>query len=171
MSQAQAEQTEWRGHIGPMSHAEVEAFLTTGTLCHLACLKDDSMPYVVPCWFDWNGEAFHLIPRQRSAWAAYLRQRPAVALAISEPMPPYRKVEVEGTAVIIEEPNIGGRWVAIARTMSLRYLGEHGPDYLEPTLAQPRWLIRVEPTRVRTWQGVGWHPRYVVAESDAGGRP
>ena len=44
---------------------------------------------------------------------------------------------------------------------------EHGPDYLEPTMNQPRWLIRVEPARITTWQGVGWHPRYVVPEGES----
>ena len=166
---ATAGQTEWRGHIGEMSRSELEAFLATGVLCHLACLKDDGTPYVVPCWFDWDGHVFHVIPRQRSSWATYLQQRPAVALAISEPAPPYRKVQVDGTAVIVEEPNVGGQWAPIARNMSLRYLGEHGPDYLEPTMNQPRWLIRVEPARLTTWQGVGWHPRYVVPEDASAG--
>jgi hypothetical protein len=49
--------------------------------------------------------------------------------------------------------------------MSRRYLGEHGPEYLEPTMNQPRWLFRIEPRRMATWQGVGWHPRYFERES------
>ena len=65
-----------------------------------------------------------------------------------------------GTAELVEEPNVGGAWVDIARRMSLRYLGPHGPDYLVPTLNQPRWLFKVTPTKLITWQGVDWHPRY-----------
>ena len=166
LTRIQAEQKNWRGQIGKMNVRELEAFLATDTLCHLACLKDDGSPYVVPCWFEWDGTAFWIIPRARSAWARYLQQRPAVALAISEPRDPYRKVEVEGKATIVEEPNIGGAWVAIARSMSLRYLGEHGPDYLEPTLTQPRWLVRVDVDRLMSWQGVAWHARYVVETAD-----
>lgn len=158
----QEEQKEWRGQIGKMSREELDAFLATGTLCHLACLKDDGTPYVVPCWFAWDGTSFWVIPRQRSVWAHYLQQQPAVALAISEPVQPYRKVGVEGKATIVEEPNVGGQWVQIARDMSLRYLGEHGPEYLESTLNQPRWLIRVDVDRLTSWQGVAWHSRYVV---------
>lgn len=165
----QEEQTAWRGQIGKMSREELDAFLSTDTLCHLACLKDDGTPYVVPCWFAWDGAAFWIIPRQRSVWARYLQQRPSVALAISEPGQPYRKVGVEGRATIVEEPNIGGKWVDIANGMSLRYLGEHGPEYLEPTLSQPRWLIRVDVDRLTSWQGVAWHPRYVV-DADAAGQ-
>jgi hypothetical protein len=81
-------------------------------------------------------------------------------LCIDEVGPPYRKVMVRGTARIVEEPNVGGRWVEIARRMSRRYLGEHGPLYLEPTLSEPRWLIFVSPQKTTTWQGVDWHPRY-----------
>jgi PPOX class probable F420-dependent enzyme len=158
----QEEQKNWRGQIGKMSHEELDAFLAGDMLCHLACLKDDGIPYIVPCWFTWDGASFWIIPRRRSAWAHYLQERSAVALAISEPTQPYRKVSVEGKATIVEEPNVGGTWVAIAQGMSLRYLGEHGPEYLEPTLSQPRWLIRVDVDRLTTWQGVAWHPRYVV---------
>jgi hypothetical protein len=50
--------------------------------------------------------------------------------------------------------------VEIARRMSLRYLGEHGPEYLEPTLVEPRWLLFVRPLRMTTWQGVDWAQRY-----------
>jgi hypothetical protein len=50
--------------------------------------------------------------------------------------------------------------VDIAREMSYRYLGENGPDYLVPTLNEPRWLIFVKPLNVTTWQGVDWASRY-----------
>ena len=40
--------------------------------------------------------------------------------------------------------------------MSVRYLGPNGPTYLEPTLDQPRWLFKITPTWIQTWQGVGW---------------
>jgi hypothetical protein len=60
----------------------------------------------------------------------------------------------------VERPNVGGRWVEIAKQMSYRYLGEHGPDYLVPTLNEPRWLFFVRPLKITTWQGVDWHRRY-----------
>ena len=69
-------------------------------------------------------------------------------------------VLVKGEAEVIEEPNLGGRWVEIARRMSVRYLGEHGPDYLQPTLTEPRWLLFVRPITIKTWQGVDWPEKY-----------
>ena len=110
----------------------------SGTLCHLARLKDDGSPYVIPIWFERDGQRFYVIPRKNSLWATFIKQRLVVCLAISEPDKPYRKVIVEGNAVLAEEPNIGGQWVPIATSMSRRYLGERGPEYLEPTLDKPR---------------------------------
>ena len=40
------------------------------------------------------------------------------------------KVLGNGKAELVERPNIGGEWVAIATRMSYRYLGENGPTYL-----------------------------------------
>ena len=36
------------------------------------------------------------------------------------------------------------------------------PEYLTGTINQPRWLIKVVPTEITTWQGVGWARRYWV---------
>ena len=75
------------------------------------------------------------------------------------------KVYMEGTATVEEEPNVGGRWVQVAEQMSYRYLGPNGPTYLVSTIQQPRWLIKLVPTTIKTWKGVGWARRYWVQES------
>jgi len=150
----------WRGEIGKLGSADLDLFLGGSLICRLGCLTPDGAPYVVPCWFEWTGREFYIVPRRKSAWARYIQRDGRVCLSIDEDAPPYRKVMVEGIGAIAEEPNVGGQWVEIARRMSLRYLGEHGPDYLEPTLNQARWLIRVTPHKMTTWQGVAWHPRY-----------
>ena len=154
-------QESWRGQIGTLTRQELDAFLAPGRICRLACLRDDGWPYIVPCWYEWDGAGFYIVPRKRSAWARYIQRDSRVCLSIDEETTPLRKVQVLGHGRIVEEPNVGGAWVQIAERMSIRYLGEHGPDYLVPTLNQPRWLIRVEPIKITTWQGVAWHPRYM----------
>ena len=74
------------------------------------------------------------------------------------------KVLVKGQAELVEEPNVRGKWVEVATKMSYRYLGEHGPDYLVPTLNEPRWLFFVRPVKLTTWQGVDWARRYKHAD-------
>ena len=160
MGDAASDEQAWRGKVGKMSAEEMAAFLGEGVLGRLGCLDEEGWPYVVPTWFQHSEEGFYLIPRERSAWARYLERDDRVSLAIDEPTAPYRKVLVKGRAELIEAPNVGGRWVALAKQMSYRYLGEHGPDYLVPTLSEPRWLFLVRPVKVTTWQGVDWAKRY-----------
>ncbi len=151
----------WRGKLGGMTQEEMEAFLAEDAwTCRIACLDDEGWPYLQPVWYAYQDGGYYVIPRERSVWARYIQNDPRVYLVIDEPAPRLRKVAVNGRARIVEEPNVGGRWVQIANSMSYRYLGEHGPDYLVPTLGEPRWLIFVEPIETRTWQGVGWAKRY-----------
>lgn len=158
---------DWRGTIGAIGREEMDEMLAQGIVCRLAVLDDDGWPYVVPVWFEWDPDegVLWVIPRERSAWARYMVREPRVAFTIDTPEPPYRKVAAQGIAEVVEEPNVGGAWVEIARRMSVRYLGPHGDDYLEPTLDRPRWLFRIRPQKLLTWQGVDWHPRY---KDDAG---
>lgn len=151
----------WRGKVRGMTEEEMELFLAQGVTMHLACLQPNGNPYITVCWHEWRDGYFWVIPRQRSQWAEYLKNDPRVSFVVDHEKT-LEKVWGEGEAELVEEPNVGGAWVPIAERMSVRYLGENGPKYLEPTLQQPRWLFRVRPTKTKTWQGVGWARRYWV---------
>lgn len=162
---------DFRGKLGGMTDEERDAFLAGAPLARLACLKPDGSPYVIPVWYQWDGESIWFVGRQRSAWCKYIQNDPRIAVVIdSEHSPPDEsgesteipKVFMEGNAEIVEEPNIGGRWVQVAEEMSYRYLGPNGPEYLQGTIKQPRWLIRMTPSNIKTWQGVGWARKYWV---------
>ncbi len=157
-----SEAESWRGKIGKLDGADLDAFLSQGIVARVATLDEQGWPYVVPAWFEWepNEGIFWLIARKKSAWATHMQNDARVALSIDDEGAPYRKLQLQGRAEIVEEPNVGGAWVEIANRMAVRYLGEHGPDYLVPTLDKPRWLIKIVPERVQTWQGVDWAPKY-----------
>ena len=148
----------WRGKIGRLSATEMLSFLQEGHLGRLGVLDDDGWPYVIPVWFEFSDGGYYIIPRARSRWAKFLQREKRVSLCIDDPA--MRKVLVKGEAEVVEEPNLGGRWVEIGKRMSVRYLGEHGPDYLEPTMNEPRWLFFVRPIQTTTWQGVDWASKY-----------
>jgi general stress protein 26 len=148
----------WRGKVGRLSEEEKNAFLGEGQLGRLAVLDDDGWPYVVPVWYEYSDGGYYIIPRARSRWAQYMKRDNRVSLCIDDPA--MRKVMVKGEIEIVEEPNVGGRWVEIGKRMSVRYLGEHGPDYLEPTINEPRWLVFLRPIETTTWQGVDWAMKY-----------
>jgi nitroimidazol reductase NimA-like FMN-containing flavoprotein (pyridoxamine 5'-phosphate oxidase superfamily) len=155
------EDQSWRGKIGRLEQEELDAFLSEGHLARLACIDENGWPYLVPVWHEWDGSGFWVIPRAKSAWAVYLKNDPRCAITVDE-TGTLRKVIVQGAAQLVEEPNVGGRWVEIAERMSLRYLGENGPKYLAPTLDKKRWLFHIDPQRLWTWQGVDWARRYKV---------
>ena len=157
---------------GAMATESIEEFLEKGMTLRLACLKPNGDPFIIPCWHQWEkkegcthgkecGCTFWVIPRSRSKWAEYLKNDPRVSAVIDD-VNSMEKFHFDGTAEVVEESVIGGKWVGIAAKMSIRYLGPDGPKYLGPTLNQPRWLFRLTPTRVRTWQGVGWAKSYWV---------
>jgi PPOX class probable F420-dependent enzyme len=146
-----------------MSRAALDAFLAEPWIARLGCLDQTGAPYVVPTWYEWDGSAFWLVPRARSAWATFLQRDPRVCLCIDEEGGAHRRAQVRGQAEVVETPNVGGQWVAVAERLAARYLGpQGGPQYLVPTLDRPRWLIRVRPEQVTTWSGGGWHPRYLT---------
>ena len=155
---------EWRGRVGGMSEEEMEAFLAGGSVMRLACLDDGGDPYCVPCWHEWRDGYFWVVPRQRSKWARYLQRDGRCAFTVDVPET-LEKVIGKGVAEVVEEPNLGGQWVEVANRMAVRYLGPNGPSYLVPTLNQPRWLLKIKPTRIQTWQGVGWARSYWVQET------
>jgi nitroimidazol reductase NimA-like FMN-containing flavoprotein (pyridoxamine 5'-phosphate oxidase superfamily) len=160
---------EWRGKVGRMSEEEIAEFLATGVVARMSCLDDEGWPTVVPTWFQYRDGGFYVIPRERSAWARYLIADPRCSLVMDE-SGSQRKVLVKGMAELVEEPNVGGRWVEIATEMSMRYLGPKGPQYLEPTLNEPRWLFFVRPLKITTWQGIDWPARHKHYEWGETGR-
>jgi nitroimidazol reductase NimA-like FMN-containing flavoprotein (pyridoxamine 5'-phosphate oxidase superfamily) len=149
----------WRGKVGKMSQAEIDAFLGRVALCRLACHDDEGWPYVVPTCFQYKDGGFYIVPRARSAWAAFMKHDPRVALVIDDANSQQR-VSVQGRARVIEEPNVGGAWVAVANDMVRRYLGGIADDYLDSASDEPRWLFFVEPVTMTTWQGVDWAKKY-----------
>jgi nitroimidazol reductase NimA-like FMN-containing flavoprotein (pyridoxamine 5'-phosphate oxidase superfamily) len=152
----------WRGKVGVMSDEERDEFLGGGNLARIAVIDDNGWPYVQPIWFHWDPAegVFYVVARKKSAWALHMKNNPKVALTIDGENRPYKKVTVQGAVEVIEEPNVGGQWVEIAKKMSVRYLGEHGPSYMTPTLDKPRWLFKIVPTFLSTWQGVEWANKY-----------
>ncbi len=162
MTEQESVKVDWRGKIGGMDPDEVTEFLNLGLLTRLATLDADGYPYIVPVWHEWDPEegVFWIIAREKSRWAKMMIDNPKVAMSIDEDKSPLRKVFVQGLVETVEEPNVGGAWVPIAERMSVRYLGEHGPDYLIPKLGNNRWLFKVTPVNFVTWSGVDWHDRY-----------
>jgi hypothetical protein len=55
---------------------------------------------------------------------------------------------------------LAGEMEAAARRMARRYEGADGDRYIDESLDWPRVLVRITPTRIRSWGDPDWHPRY-----------
>lgn len=146
-----------------LTSQEITDFLRSGVIARLATVKPDGSPYVVPVWQFWDGSAMYVIPRGRSEFVAHLRKEPRVAVSCADDVnPAHTRVLIEGRAEVVEGPvEMTGRMLDIANDMARRYMGPDGPRYLARTAKRPRYLVRITPTRVRSWAGSEWHPRYI----------
>jgi hypothetical protein len=176
-ARAAASLTEFYG--GVMNDEEIHEFLTgpdARWLIKIAVVKEDGWPSIIPVWYQWDGHAFLVIGRKRSAWVHDLIRDPRCGVCVEElePVPPAganRKVLAQCTAEIVEGPAMaaGSKWAAVAAEMAARYMGDVGTRRIAGSESWERYLVRLVPRdgRLSTWQGIDWAPKYF----DKGQRP
>ena len=144
-----------------LTSEQVDKLLAGPIIARLATVKPDGAPYVVPVWEYWEDGAMYIIPREKSRFMEYIKNEPRVAVSCADDVDPdHPRVLIEGTAEIVEGPvKMEGRALDIAREMVVRYAGEPGLAYLESTIDNPRYLLKITPDKMTTWVK-GWHPRY-----------
>lgn len=154
------------GKIGGLTEAEMVAFLTEPWNGRIATVGRDGSPYLTPVWYEFDPAArvFLVVGRERAEWVAHIRRDPRVAFHVADDVhAEHTRVLVQARAEIVEgpvAPAASPRLLELTRRLSVRYLGPDGPAYAEHTLGRPRVLVRLTPTRWRTWTGREWHPRY-----------
>lgn len=143
---------------------KINDFLSQPFIAKIATVRADGSPYVVPVIYNWDGEYIYVIARKRAAWIEHIRRDPRVAVLIDDPKPPHPRVLIEGEAEIV-----GTDWVEMGKKMLEKYMGkEMSQKYIEGTIDQPRWVIKITPKKVTSWiiseeDAVTWrvwHPRY-----------
>ena len=158
---ADQERPAWMGKNAKMSPDEVKEFLAGPVVARLATIDRDGLPYIAPLWQEWDGEAMWLIPRERSAFVPHIKANPNVAVSCAMDGGTYARLLIRGKAEIAAGPALmSGEWLKIAERMATRYLGEHGPEYLVPSLDRPRYLLKIVPATMITWDGVEWAKKY-----------
>jgi PPOX class probable F420-dependent enzyme len=145
-----------------LTNEEIVAFLSRPIIARLGTVKPDGSPYVTPVWQEYDGEAVYFMPRAKARFMKYIKNDPRIALHCAIDEIPFTRVLFEGTAEIVEGPApLEGKLLEMGRRMATRYLGEHGPEYLEDSRERPRYLVKLVPEKVTSWEGVEWHPRYL----------
>jgi PPOX class probable F420-dependent enzyme len=152
--------------IGGLSDAEMLRFLQEPWNGRIATLAPDGWPHLTPVWYEFDAGArvFLIVGRERAEWVGHIRADPRVAFHVADDVhAEHTRVLVQARAEIVEgpvPPSASPRIGELTRRLSLRYLGPSGPAYAEKTFGRPRVLVRLNPTRWRTWTGREWHTRY-----------
>jgi len=142
----------WAGS-GPIEPTELDAFLSQALVASLSYLSADGYPASVALWYDWDGEAFWLVPSPAAEWAEYVRRNPRVSLAVSESTPPLRRVLARGPILPVEDPD-ASQWRSVEGRLAARYARLDAARLLEGRPGQPRVLLRLVPERLIAWRGL-----------------
>lgn len=152
--------------IGGLSDEELVRFLAEPWNARIATIAPDGWPYITPVWYEFEVErrTFIVVGRERAEWVRYIKRGPKVALLVADDIhAQHTRVNVQGIAEIVEGPVVPAenpRLNVLVERMSLRYLGPNGPTCASLTAGRPRVVVRITPTRWRTWTSREWHPRY-----------
>jgi nitroimidazol reductase NimA-like FMN-containing flavoprotein (pyridoxamine 5'-phosphate oxidase superfamily) len=87
---------EWMGKNRKLAQAEIEEFLAGPVVARIATIDENGMPYVTPVWQEWDGEAFWIVPRERSAWVAHIKKNPNVAISCAHDGGTYTRITAQG---------------------------------------------------------------------------
>lgn len=122
----------------PMNDAQVLDFLRAGApTAHLATVRPDGRPHVVPVWFVVDGGDLVFVTHSSTVKAGNLRRTGYAAVSVDDPHPPFSFALVEGPVTLVDDIEQVRHWGEIG---AARYIGaeaaaeyaggEHFPDDL-----------------------------------------
>ena len=116
-----------------------------GLLAVLATHWPDGTVLLSPVWHEWRDGGFNVVTGSRDVKAAHLWRDPRASIVVCEHSPPYRGIELRGSAQL--------RTAEVhdaVRRIASRYLGQQaGAAYADS--AGDDLLIRLEPGDLRAW--------------------
>ena len=129
----------------PLAPEELGDLLERPLLAVLATYRRDGSVLLSPVWHEWRDDGFNVSSAARDVKVGHLRRDPSASIVVCEHSPPYRGVEVRGSAQLLT----AGADEAVRR-IAPRYLGpKAGAAYAET--AGDDLLIRLEPGELRAW--------------------
>lgn len=133
--------TEWGRHAEQRLHSNIIAWLTT--------VGSDGRPYTVPVWFLWDGSTILIFSQPQKQKVRNLRKNARVTLALDDTKQGDDVVIVEGTAELLDNPEIS--------VMLPAYVEKYGALIQdmgwtpESMAADYSRAIRVTPTKFKSW--------------------
>lgn len=133
--------------MASITDPEVRAFLTEGTRTgKLAYTSADGRPLAVPVWFVLEGDTLVFNTGQDTAKARSIARDPRVTLVVDLEEPPFGFVQVQGEALVTEDP---GELVRTATEIARRYMGaELAEEFGRRNGVPGELVVRLRPTKV-----------------------
>ncbi|MCS7040021.1 MAG: pyridoxamine 5'-phosphate oxidase family protein, partial [Caldilineales bacterium] len=138
------------GETLPLDEQHIALLLKAPWTARLACVRPDGAPHVVPVWYEWDGQAFHVVAWRGSRWGEYLLVNPQVSLTVDEPFLPLRRISAKGIARPAFEA-ADPRLNRLLARLSRRYLGQNLAASLAP---QAERSFVITPSVLKGWQGI-----------------
>jgi PPOX class probable F420-dependent enzyme len=141
-----------------MSEGERREFLlaTPARTGKLAVTRTDGRPYVVPIWFDLDGEEVIFTTGAETVKGRSIRRDGRVCLCVDDERPPFAYVTIEGEAQVTDDPGELLRW---ATRIGGRYMGADQAEAFGRRNAVPGELVvRLTPTRIVAEDGIADWP-------------
>ena len=127
---------------------ELGELLASPTLAILATQRRDGSTLLSPVWHEWADGGFSIVIGADDRKARQLARDPRCTVLVAEHAPPYRSLELSGTAVLSVPADVA----TIARRIAIRYLGEAGGNaYADALRDEALALLRLAPGRLRGW--------------------
>jgi PPOX class probable F420-dependent enzyme len=112
----------------------------------LATYRRDGTVLLSPVWHEWVDGGFHVTVLPDDVKTRHVTADPRASIVVYDNDPPYRGVELRGSARIFEEDAH-----KIQRRIAQRYLGkEAGAQYASDT-TEKILTLRLEPGDLRAW--------------------
>ena len=133
--------TEWGQHAEQRLRTNIIGWLTT--------VGSDGRPYTVPVWFLWDGNTVLIFSQPQKQKIRNLRNNARVTLALDDTKEGEDVVIVEGTAELLENPEIS--------VMLPEYVQKYGAMMQDmgwtpaSMAADYSRGIRVTPTKFKSW--------------------
>ena len=110
---------------------------------HLGTLMKDGSPQVTPIWFGYDGTNILINSAKGRLKDKNMRNRPQVALSISDPENPYRYMQIRGKVIEVTENGADAHIDSLAK----KYLDQDKYPFRQP--GEVRVIYKVEVERVQ----------------------
>lgn len=148
----------------PLSDDELEAFLNDTDqepwgrcTTELGTLTPDGRPYVNPVWYEWEDGKVYILGKPKAQYVKNIKENGDVFVVIDKQSPPYVRVNIQGTAEVIDE-EWSDRWEAMAKKMTEVYLGAEALEYHDERLQYPVSVVEVTPDSMNSWKVTDFPP-------------